>query len=209
MPDSKPGAASTIPQASRSGHPPTAGRYWPEQSAWYAGPVAMPNGTVIALLLPENSDCGAHPYGLNVTGANDIHDGQANTWAMADAGSPAAQAVLDKNLDWYLPSRMEALQLFATLKEQIRGRPIWTSTQSSAYDAWYQSFDYGSQDIGYKGAELRAVAVRRLLLQSLDSSVDIPGKMPVENVSPTHADAQHGFDVNSHAANVAQQGGDK
>jgi hypothetical protein len=166
--DSKPGAASTPPT------PPTPGQYWPEEAAWYAGPVARPDGTVIALLLPDGFDSFGRlqwgEYGKEVQGADSLHYGALNTAALAEAGSPAAKAVLAHNPDWYLPSRIEALQLFATLKDQVGEGLAWTSTQYSAYYAWYQTFGYGDQDISFKDAELRAVAVRSLVLHSFGAS---------------------------------------
>jgi hypothetical protein len=154
--------------------PPSPGQYWAEQAAWYAGPVAYPDGRVITLLLPDGFDAIGKlawgKYGKAIKGAESLHDGVANTAAMAKAGSAAAKAVLAHNPDWYLPSRIEALQLFAMLKAQVGEGRAWSSTQCSAHYAWSQFFAYGYQGTLSKDAELRAVAVRRLVLQSFGAS---------------------------------------
>jgi hypothetical protein len=153
---------------------PNPGQHWAEQSAHYAGPVAYPDGNVYALLLPDGFDAFGElqwgKYGKEIKGAASLHDGRANTAAMAKAGSAAAKAVIAHNADWYIPSRVEALQLFSTLKDKVGGGWIWTSTQYSADTAWCQTFGNGYQYIGNKDAELRAVAVRRLLLHSFSTS---------------------------------------
>ncbi len=157
--------------------PPAAGQYWPAQSAWYAGPVAYPDGRVYALLLPDGFDqlgerAWSGKYGK--TDATSLHDGLANTQAMAKAGSKLGKDILALDGELYLPARIEALQLFATLKDQIGGGWTWTSTQYSEYDAWYQYFGYGYQDDNDKKAEGRVRLVRRLLLQSLSPSDEVP-----------------------------------
>lgn len=148
--------------------PPAPGQYWPELSAWYAGPVAYPDGRVIALLFPDGQDSlGKMPwgeYGKRVPGATSHHDGRANTAAMAAAGSPAAQAVLALNPDWHIPSQIEALQLYATLKAQVGPGWTWTSTQVSARYAFVQGFENGGSLWSLKGYGYRVRAVRGLTL---------------------------------------------
>ncbi|MCB4365426.1 hypothetical protein KIH07_16910 [Hydrogenophaga taeniospiralis] len=162
--------AHQTPAAGSGTTPPAPGQFWPEQNAWYAGPVAYPDGRVFALLLPADfaavGEKAWGEYGRKIEGADSLHDGLSNTQALAAASSPAAAAVMAHGDGCYLPSRVEALQLFATLKDQIGGGWIWTSTQSSADDAWYQLFSGGLQHAYYKGCEFRAVPVRRLILQS-------------------------------------------
>ncbi|WP_382155360.1 hypothetical protein [Hydrogenophaga sp. ANAO-22] len=153
---------------------PIPGQYWPEQSAHYAGPVAYPDGNVYALLLPDGFDTFGRlkwgKLGKEIKGAASLHDGLANTAAMVKAASAAGKAVVAHNPDWYIPSRIEALQLHATLQEKVGEGWVWTSTQYSALNAWYQGFGHGTQSIYNKDAELRAVAVRRLLLHSFSAS---------------------------------------
>lgn len=154
---------------------PEVGQFWPAQNAWYAGPVAYPDGRVFALLLPADfASVGEKEwgeYGKKIECADSLHDGLANTQAMAEAGSPAAVAVMEHGDGCYLPSRIEALQLFATLKDKIGSGAAWTSTQYSDNYAWYQDFPYGTQHDHGKFYEVRAVPVRRLILQSFNPSV--------------------------------------
>ncbi len=156
--------------------PPTPGQYWPDQSAWYAGPVAYPDGRVFALLLPDGFDqlglrAWSGKYGN--TKATSLHDGLANTQAMAASGSKLGKDILALEGELYLPSRIEALQLFATLKDQIGGGWGWTSTQYSEGYAWYQGFDYGTQGSSGKLFEGRVRLVRRLLLHSFNASGEV------------------------------------
>lgn len=112
-------------------------------------------------------------YGQDVT--TSTSDGEANTRAMAEAGSELAQQVLALELngfsDWYLPSRHEqALQYFSlqAADSYQAGQPnafaprwYWSSTQCSPYYAWIQYFGGGNQDDDHKGYDYRARAVRR------------------------------------------------
>ena len=107
-----------------------------------------------------------------VAGALSYNDGDANTQAMAKAGSALgkwAQGLRIEGFgDWYLPSRLEALILFGELqdKDAFKRAWYWTSTQYAGDDAsaWVQSFDYGYQLRNRKNDQLRARAVRRLIL---------------------------------------------
>ncbi len=156
---------------------PAINQPWHEQGGIYAGSIDKPDGTAWALLCP--TDVPALPaqawgkYGKVIECADDPYDGYANTLAMAAAGNKLAQAVRELPGDCYLPSRMEALTLFLTLREQIGSSWVWTSTQYSAYTAWSLHFGNGSQTISSKGAELRAVPVRRSILRSFDALLEI------------------------------------
>jgi hypothetical protein len=156
--------------------PPAIGQYWPEQSAWYAGPVAYPDGRVIALLFPDGQESlGKLPwgeYGKQVPGAASHHDGRANTAAMAEAASPAAQAVHAINRDWYIPSQIEALQLYATLKAHVGPGLMWTSTQLSADGAVVQVFENGRSSWNGKDYDHRVRAVRGLTLYHFSTSAE-------------------------------------
>ncbi|WP_382155332.1 hypothetical protein [Hydrogenophaga sp. ANAO-22] len=144
------------------------GEVWPGQGL-YAGICCAPDGRRWHLFVPPGAkdmfpEVKWGAYGTEIDGANDIYDGQANTAAMAAAGIVLAEEVQNSALGCYLPSRAEALLMFATLKDQLGDGSMWTSTQCSASGAWYQYFGYGTQGISSKDAELRAVAVRRLML---------------------------------------------
>jgi hypothetical protein len=66
-----------------------------------------------------------------------------------------------------LPTRREQSLLFANLKDQFEQRYYWSSAQHAAIGdyAWGQYFFNGNQIILTKSAELRARAVRRLIIQ--------------------------------------------
>jgi hypothetical protein len=144
------------------------GEVWPGQGL-YAGICCAPDGRRWHLFVPPGAkdmfpEVKWGTYGIEIDGANDIYDGQANTAAMAAAGIVLAKEVQDSALGCYLPSRAEALLMFATLKDQLGDGSMWTSTQCSADTAWCQDFGDGYQYLYGKAAELRAVAVRRLML---------------------------------------------
>lgn len=106
-----------------------------------------------------------------VTGAESYVDGLANTEAMAASGSALAQWARALRIgdcdDWYIPSRLEALLAFGELQSAFQHDWYWTSTQyaSIAGDAWLQSFGFGTQNFVRKDNELRARAVRRLVIE--------------------------------------------
>lgn len=156
--------------------PPAIGQHWAEADGIYAGAVAYPNGSIAGVIWANDltlTDMPWGKYGQHIEGADSLHDGLANTQAMAAAGSALAKAVLAAGA--YIPARIEALQLFAALKDQLAGGAAWTSTQYSAHTAWYQTFGYGGQNVYSKDSGLRAVAVRRLILQSFGPSTQEGG----------------------------------
>ena len=69
-----------------------------------------------------------------------------------------------------LPDRVEGALLYARLKDQFDPNWHWLSEQYAAGGAWNQGFDDGDQGGDVKSFEARARAVRRLPLQSFDSS---------------------------------------
>ena len=66
-----------------------------------------------------------------------------------------------------LPDRVESALLFAHVKDQFEPEWYWTREQHAAYsdNAWYQSFNGGFQLSNLKGYQLRARAVRRVLIE--------------------------------------------
>ena len=65
-----------------------------------------------------------------------------------------------------LPTRVEQALLFANAADQFETDWYW-SAETYAGDArcaWYQFFDYGYQDFSHKTNELRARAVRRVVI---------------------------------------------
>lgn len=92
-------------------------------------------------------------------------DGLANTKAMADAGSALAKQAIEGGA--YIPSAAEChLLMYAKqkglvtdLREDIR---YWTSSQYSAYCAYYLGFEHGWQIYRDKDGERPARLVRRI-----------------------------------------------
>ncbi|HCN89485.1 MAG TPA: hypothetical protein DIT28_09955 [Oxalobacteraceae bacterium] len=65
-----------------------------------------------------------------------------------------------------LPTRREQSLLFANLKEQFQEAYYWSGEQHASYAgcAWCQYFNYGYQGYDVISLELRARAVRRLVI---------------------------------------------
>jgi hypothetical protein len=112
------------------------------------------------------------PEYRDVPGAVHDFDGLANTIAMAEAGSPLAQAAqalrIGGHSDWYIPARGGQLLQWSNLKptlpeaEKFEPTWYWSSTQFSRYHAYIQGFSYGYTVSYYKSWEGgRARAVRR------------------------------------------------
>jgi hypothetical protein len=157
--------------SSQGATPPLPGQYWPEQQGWYAGIQRSEDGlTSWHLILLDAPECYFEDvewgkYGKKIKGADFEFDGLANTIAMAEAGNELAQRIRALPGDCYLPSRFESALLYATVRAQIKtGDWYWTSTQTSAYDAWMQHFSHGGQYLSDKSSTGRARAVRRLIL---------------------------------------------
>lgn len=62
-----------------------------------------------------------------------------------------------------LPTRVEQALMFATAKDEFKPRAHWSNQSASGY-AWCQGFDFGRQNGYLKLTELRARAVRRLVI---------------------------------------------
>jgi hypothetical protein len=165
-------AARTIPQAATK--PPAIGQRWAEANGIYVGPVAYPDGRVIGLVLPDDIASLARQawgeYGQDVQGARSAHDGRANTLAMAQAGCAMAIAVLDIDPSAWIPSRVEAIQLWSALGESVGKGLHWTSTQDDSYYAFGQSFEGGISFWLSKVNEFLVRPVRGLELQPFSSS---------------------------------------
>jgi len=89
--------------------------------------------------------------------ADDITWEKATSWASEQGGEFIAS----------LPTRREQALLFANLKEQFEERAYW-SCEAHATDsswAWYQVFGNGGQGGLDRNYELRARAVRRLIIE--------------------------------------------
>lgn len=66
-----------------------------------------------------------------------------------------------------LPTRREQALLFANMKDQFKEEWYWSGQEheSASGYAWFQGFSLGYQDRHHKGNELRARAVRRLVIE--------------------------------------------
>lgn len=155
---------------------PRLGAYWPGQGGVFAGTIrgrdGHPDYHLIVASGPEveANDITWGSYGKE-SSATSSWDGLANTRAMVESESehPAAQwtAALkhEGHADWYLPAQAELTMAWANVPELFSKGWHWSSSQFSASNAWYQGFGDGYQSHYGKRSELRARAVRRLIIQ--------------------------------------------
>jgi len=123
------------------------------------------NGEERALVLLDDELTGFWgKYGLDVPGAKSYSDGEANTRAMAEAGSEVAVKALE--LGAHIPSHLEGALLMSakadglvTLRED---RWHWLSTQYSANLACLMDFEGGWLDSYAKNLERLVRPVRSL-----------------------------------------------
>ena len=89
--------------------------------------------------------------------AEEVTFAHAKEWAAQQGGEYEAS----------LPTRREQALLYANLKEQFQFAWCWSGEEASASAgwAWYQSFDYGYQGSYLQLNQLRARAVRRLIIE--------------------------------------------
>ncbi|NWD49059.1 hypothetical protein [Pseudomonas gingeri] len=126
------------------------------------------NGQERALVLLPDELSGVYgEYGQSIPGANSYSDGEANTRAMAEAGSVIAAKAME--LDAFIPSCLEGQLLMAakaygliTLRDD---RFHWLSTQRSAHDAYGMDFEDGWLHYYAKNHERLARPVRSLPIQ--------------------------------------------
>jgi len=145
------------------------------EGGYFAGIITI-NGQKFGIVVsPKEGDIADQQWGPwknrdAIEGANSFFDGQANTQAMAEAGSELAKAIQALNInghtDWYLPARRELSLLYANVPDLFDKVWHWSSTQFSAYSAWSQDFADGAQGFVHKDNALRARAVRRFISHS-------------------------------------------
>ncbi len=152
---------------------PRISTYWEGQGGIYVGVMpGIDGGRDYHLIasVDEGVDLEWGPYGKRIESADSKRDGSANTLALLGSGHehPAAawasKYEKDGHSDFYLPAQRELNLCYATCAEQFAKEWYWSSTQSSAYYAWFQGFDDGSQSGADKGTTGRARAVRRLFI---------------------------------------------
>lgn len=127
------------------------------------------NGVEHALiLLPDELNGVWGEYGVKIEGAGSYSDGEANTRAMAEAGSEIAVKALE--LGGFIPSCLEGQLLMAAkadgLVELRDDRYHWLSTQRSANLAYYVDFADGWLNDCGKHYERLARPVRRKYITS-------------------------------------------
>ena len=155
---------------------PRLGAFWPGQGGVFAGTIrgrdGHPDYHLIVASGPEAEadDIAWGGYGKE-SGATSAWDGMANTSALVDSeiDHPAAQWAdaleHEGHADWYLPAQAELTMAWANVPELFSKGWHWSSSQFSASYAWLQLFNDGDQTSSAKGNELRARAVRRLIIQ--------------------------------------------
>ena len=126
------------------------------------------NGVERALiLLPDELNGVWGEYGVKIEGAGSYSDGEANTRAMAEAGSEIAVKALE--LGGFIPSCLEGQLLMAAKADGLvklrDDRYHWLSTQRSANDAYDTDFEDGWLDSSGKDGERLARPVRSLPIQ--------------------------------------------
>lgn len=165
-----PGGAP-VEKASR----PAIGQYWEGQGGVYVGVGRGYEGALdYCLILPTDPSAiftkrMLGTYGIDVPNAGSIHDGPANTAALAAAGSALCKEILDLEIDgrkdFYLMSRTDARLCWVNVPELFEKEWYLTSSQCSACSAWVQHFSCGGQGSSYFGEfYARARACRRLFL---------------------------------------------
>ncbi|HGY9636169.1 TPA: hypothetical protein ACOJPK_001599 [Pseudomonas putida] len=126
------------------------------------------NGQERALvLMPDEFEGAWGEYGVEIKGAGSYSDGEANTRAMAEAGSVIAAKALE--LGAFIPSCLEGQLVMAakadglvTLRED---RWHWLSSQRSACYAYHLDFEVGWLHDDHKDNEFLVRPVRSLILQ--------------------------------------------
>jgi hypothetical protein len=91
----------------------------PFEGGFYGGLVRQPSGIFAVAVAPKSSQV-TGIIGVREAAAYDYVDSLSNTKALADAGSPLAQAAIAANInghnDWLLPARDVVEQLYRLLK---------------------------------------------------------------------------------------------
>lgn len=126
------------------------------------------NGVERALiLLPDELSGPWGEYGVEIKGAGSYSDGEANTRAMAEAGSVIAIKALE--LDGFIPSCLEGQLLMAAKADGVvelrEDRWHWLSSQRSATTAYRLDFGAGWLGNYAKSGERLARPVRSLPIQ--------------------------------------------
>ena len=149
---------------------PAIGQAWPGQGGIYIGELPAANdrpGVHMVVSAEEAEALEWGMYGTKVPGADNRHNGRANTQSLLATGNshPAAawceNYSADGHTNFHLPSQLE-LNIANALCPQVFSKDnwYWTSTQYSAGNAFEQDFEYGTSSWFSKDNERRVRAVR-------------------------------------------------
>jgi len=102
-----------------------------------------------------------------------MQDGKPSHWLILLPDQPAGRLNFEDAKAWAasiggeLPTRKEQSLLFAHLKDQFEPTWYWSGEEykSASGYAWHQNFNNGIQVSYHKHDELRARAVRRLVIE--------------------------------------------
>jgi len=170
------GLGSSLPFKFKAALAPAIGQEWPEQGGVYAGVMRAPDGKPhYHLIVPTSPDAQTESIKWGTQNIEEPHakcdrDGVANTLGLiaSQHDYPAAEWAHSLQIgafsDFYLPSRRELRLLWVNVPELFADGYYWSSTQYSRDSAWFQDFSVGDQYLNDKSYELRARAVRRLLI---------------------------------------------
>ena len=146
---------------------------------FYIGTICAANTCYYLIVAPNATgcaDCQWKTTAKTTAGTTSLVDGYANTYGPMDnaehpAGNFTATRTINGFSDWYLPAIDELNQIYvndggATNTTLPAGEGFasvfyWSSTESSATGACFQSFYYGNQSFYYKTLSYRVRAVRR------------------------------------------------
>ncbi|KPM66100.1 hypothetical protein HB4184_03685 [Pseudomonas putida] len=152
---------------------PALGSYWPGQGGYNAGLVRGEDGApdyyLIVPQLTEQLSAAWGGYGEEVEGASSASDGLANTRALlADsnehpAAKLASEFTADGHNDFYLPARRELQLAEANVPELFEKAYHWSSSQRSAYYAYFMGFEDGWLNDFRKSVEFLVRPVRRFI----------------------------------------------
>ncbi|WP_315809428.1 DUF1566 domain-containing protein [Pseudomonas sp. C9-3] len=150
---------------------PAIGAEWPGQGGIYAGLMRGRDGhpDYHLIIAPAESDGELQwgGYGSKSSAASKW-DGLANTKALIEEGDhPAAEfaasVTIGDHKDFYLPAQAELMLAWANVPEAFSEGYHWSSTQFSAYYAFYVHFNDGWTYSSGKNLAFRVRPVRRLL----------------------------------------------
>jgi hypothetical protein len=152
---------------------PLPGEYWDGNGGFYTGLLRNPANNQRWHVITHPNAVAPNawgPYGKKISNCDSVHDGAANSQAMKNSGHshPVLEAIYameqDGCTDFYLPAQRENNLICINLPDHCDPVYHWSSTQFDASSAWCQGFEYGYQDIDFKGNQRAARAVRRILI---------------------------------------------